>query len=57
MSVFVWVMVGFVWLIVLVNIIGESRKPLCPKCRGRVPIGATRCIHCGTDFHEPTRPA
>lgn len=37
------------WLIVAV---GPDMSPgrFCPACKGKVPEGATKCMHCGTDL-------
>lgn len=32
-------------------------KPRCPECRGRIPVGATRCLHCAISLANPAAPA
>lgn len=35
------------WLLVA---IGPDMRPACPKCKGAIPEGATKCQHCGSDL-------
>ncbi|MDE2105032.1 MAG: hypothetical protein KGL39_47780 [Patescibacteria group bacterium] len=37
------------WLVAWV----DDRRAQCPECRGRVPDGARRCLHCGYEFARP----
>lgn len=37
------VLVGVAWLVR--RVVEGGNK--CPACRGRVPRGASRCLHCG----------
>ena len=37
------------WLLAFLN----DRREQCPQCRGRVPDGAVRCLHCGSAFEVP----
>lgn len=45
----VGVIVGwaFIW------VLRQGYRPACPKCRGKVPVGATRCLHCHENFAQP----
>ena len=35
------------WIIAALTI-KDTRNP-CPKCKGPMPQGATKCMHCGSD--------
>lgn len=35
------------WLLVAV---GPSMGRKCPECKGDVPMGATKCKHCGSEL-------
>jgi len=37
------------WLIVAVGPDITSGR-MCPACKGKVPEGATKCMHCGSDL-------
>lgn len=35
------------WLVIAV---GPDNRRKCPECKGVVPEGARKCMHCGTDL-------
>ena len=33
--------------VLLIQVLNEDNVIVCPECRGRVKLGASRCRHCG----------
>ena len=38
-----------------VTLLLEDLRPKCPKCKGALIAGATRCAHCGYDLVQAER--
>ena len=44
-------LLGFIgWIIVAVM---PANTPQCSQCLGRIPFGAKKCLHCGSDVPQP----
>jgi len=49
---FLGLLLGIIgWLLIL---IGPDERRKCPACKGAIPDGARKCLHCGESFNYST---
>ncbi len=45
-----WIGIAFMVGFAVVMAIRYAVAAACPECRGKIPTGAARCLHCGSEI-------